>query len=104
MQPDSLDFVSSSSLPDIESTSDKLKLSAGEFDYKTLQIFKARCLHCVMGCLMNSLKALILKAIKPALGRCGIPTISFAAHRANHTKFLEPALKHFAGILTATDE
>ena len=41
MQPDSLDFVSSSSLPDTEPASGNLMLSAGGFDYKTLQYIQS---------------------------------------------------------------
>lgn len=41
MQPDSLDFVSSSSRPYIEPVSDNLMWSAGGFDYKTLQYIQS---------------------------------------------------------------
>ena len=46
---------------------------------------------------------LVLETIEPAFSRGVIPTIPLAAHRANHTAFLQLVLEGKTGVLTAPD-
>ena len=54
-----------------------------------------------MGSVTHTMVPLVLKTVKPALGRGIVPAISFPAHRASHVEFLDPILKGMTGILTA---
>jgi hypothetical protein len=64
---------------------------------KDFDVFEAGGLHFSMGSVMQAMVSLVLETVKPSFGRSVVPTISFAAHRASHAKFLELALKGMTG-------
>ncbi len=68
---------------------------------KDFNIFKAGRLHLFMVGVTPSVIPFVLEAVKPTLGWCVVPAVSFATHRASHTKLPELVLKDMAGVLAA---
>ena len=68
---------------------------------KYFNIVEAGSFHFLMSFITSTMVALVLETVKPAFSWCIVPAISFAAHRANHAKFLELVLKSMAGVLAA---
>ena len=51
---------------------------------KDFNVFETGGLHVRMGSVTQTMVALVLKTVKPALGRGVVPAVTFTAHRANH--------------------
>ncbi len=66
---------------------------------KDFNVLAAGSLNFSMGSVTQAMVPLVLKTVKPALGRGIVPAVPFATHRAGHAIFLELVLKDMAGIL-----